>query len=99
MKIRSSLELVSTEYHSGLKLSIGAFVVLGIEYFISPKFSIGGDIGYGVSFTKSFNGIVYDKRINPDGSIIDIELPDPLPVELKLNHITGSMSLYYYFRK
>lgn len=42
-----------TQYKSGMTLSIGARAFIGVEYFIAPKVSLGGEFGWGmgISFT------------------------------------------------
>lgn len=47
-------------------VSVGAGVqaVIGAEYFMAPKLSIGGEFGYGVMFVRNNGGTVTEERWN-----------------------------------
>jgi hypothetical protein len=40
------------ERKNGITLSIGARAFVGVEYFILPKISLGGEFGWGIGFTR-----------------------------------------------
>lgn len=46
------------ETYSGMTAMFGARGFAGVEYFIAPKFSLGGEIGYTLGFSTSGKGYV-----------------------------------------
>ena len=76
-----------TEEKTGTQFSFGINGFVGIEYFIAPKISLGGEVGYGIGF-----------RSNPKGKTT-LEYYDAADNELKkettesYNNTTGSFDI------
>ncbi len=47
-----------TKFSSGKTIGIGLRAFAGVEYFIAPKFSVGGEFGWGLSLLTQGNGKV-----------------------------------------
>jgi hypothetical protein len=89
----------------GLNMRLGLNVFAGVEYFVLPKLSIGGELGWGISYNHPFKGhehvefwdIHYDEYSNivPILRIIDRD-----HYQLKtfnMNNFSGSILLLYHF--
>lgn len=45
-----------TEINQGYAMGFGVRGFIGVEYFIAPKISIGGEVGWGVAYQMGFDG-------------------------------------------
>lgn len=53
-----------TEVKNIVSIGAGLQAVIGVEYFVAPKFSIGGEFGYGVMFIRNNGGTLVEERWN-----------------------------------
>ncbi len=53
-----------TEVKDIVSVGAGVQAVVGVEYFMAPKLSIGGEFGYGVMFVRNNGGTVTEERWN-----------------------------------
>ena len=60
--------VVSSEDKSGATIGFGVRGFIGVEYFVLPKISIGGEFGWGLMFNKIGTGTSTIKVENPDGT-------------------------------
>ncbi|MGZ3867155.1 MAG: hypothetical protein ACXVC6_11775 [Bacteroidia bacterium] len=58
----------TTASKAGSTLSIGARAFIGVEYFIAPKMSLGGEFGWGISFTRTGEGTTTNEDLNTSGT-------------------------------
>lgn len=53
-----------TSTTNGLDLAVGARGFIGVEYFVVPKISIGGEYGWGIGFHRDFGGKTKSEHVN-----------------------------------
>ena len=49
---------------NGLDLAVGARGFIGVEYFVVPKISIGGEYGWGIGIHRDFGGKTKSEHVN-----------------------------------
>jgi len=52
----------TVEVKQGGQLGLGLRAFVGVEYFIAPKISIGGELGWGVAYAIGFDGYQIDEE-------------------------------------
>jgi hypothetical protein len=85
------------EVKSGIGFSFGAKGFVGFEYFLAPKISMGGELGYGLSVNTRPKG---ETIIETFGSELTTEIQpsSSQPSNFRIGTIpTGSIYFYAYF--
>jgi hypothetical protein len=62
-----------TEEKFGSILSLAARGFVGVEFFIGPKISLGGEFGYSVAFNTASRGLITSERWNPSTNSVLVE--------------------------
>jgi len=92
-----------TENKSGASFLVGARGFVGVEYFIAPKISIGGEFGYMLGFqttgksyltTESWNGATNSTQKIKTDSYNNNGLSS---IGIGLDNLNGSINLLFYF--
>ena len=64
----------TTKITNGINVSLGARAFIGVEYFVIPKISVGGEFGWGLGFYRDFGGKSVEEGLDYEGNIVsDIE--------------------------
>ncbi len=92
-----------TEEKFGSILTVGARGFIGVEYFIGPKVSLGGEFGYSVAFNNSTRGLITSERWNPATNSV-LETKTDINnngyftfVGTSLDNLSGSINFMFYF--
>jgi hypothetical protein len=64
--VSSAGRTVSSKNGSTLSLGVRGFI--GVEYFILPKMSLGGEFGWGLTFSKTGDGTAVKEQLNSTGT-------------------------------
>ncbi|MBL7875111.1 MAG: hypothetical protein JNL53_05575 [Cyclobacteriaceae bacterium] len=87
----------------GSILTVGARGFIGVEYFIGPKVSLGGEFGYSLAFNNSTRGLITSERWNPSTNSV-LETKTDINnngyftfVGTSLDNLSGSINLLFYF--
>jgi len=90
-----------TEFSLSNSFSVGLRGFVGVEYFIAPNFSIGGELGYGPSFT--FNSAPkqtfeqYDFATATATTFSNQPMPKTTVFSLDTDNARGIIKLLFYF--
>ncbi len=92
-----------TEEKFGSVLSLAARGFVGVEFFIGPKISLGGEFGYSVAFNTASRGLITSERWNPTTNSILVTDTDVNNngyftfVGTSVDNLSGSINLLFYF--
>jgi hypothetical protein len=92
-----------TEEKFGSILSLAARGFIGVEFFIGPKISLGGEFGYSVAFNTASRGLITSERWNPSTNSVLVTETDINNngyftfVGTSLDNLSGSINLLFYF--
>jgi hypothetical protein len=92
-----------TEEKFGSILTVGARGFIGVEYFIGPKISLGGEFGYSLAFNNSTRGLMTSERWNPiTNSVLETKTDINNNgyftfIGTSLDNLSGSINLLFYF--
>lgn len=91
------------ENYSGLSLLVGARAFAGVEYFIAPKLSLGGEFGYTMGFSTNGKGYISSETwFSGTGSVANITR-DNYPNRglrsfgMGLDNINAGINMHFYF--
>lgn len=91
----------NTILNSGSIFTIGLRGFAGVEYFIAPKVSIGGEFGYGPSISfKGSNEITYETYDFGNASLVTTKVstsPRSSAFSLDTDNFNGIIKLLFYF--
>lgn len=93
-----------TEVKGGSTFLIGARGFIGVEYFLAPKISVGGEFGYTIGFQTEGKNVVTTEQWNPVTQSIHTIKTDVYPggtgftsIGASLDRLNGAISLLFYF--
>lgn len=94
--INGGTRRLSSKSEKTFGLSIGGFA--GVEYFIMPKFSIGGELSTGLGFNRSGKGKIETESWNAvDSKVEKVESVTGGSMALGLSNSSGSLYMNFYF--
>jgi hypothetical protein len=86
------------EVKGGTSFSMGARVFGGFEYFFAPKFSIGGELGYGINFNTAPKGETRIETFFNNVKTIESLPTNNQPSNFRMGtQPSGSLFLFVYF--
>ena len=59
----------TTKVTNGMNIALGGRGVIGVEYFVVPKISFGGEFGWGFGFYRNLGGKSVEEGLANDGTI------------------------------
>jgi len=93
-----------TEQKSGASYYAGVRGFIGIEYFIAPRVSIGGEFGYSLAFRSASRTLVTSERWDANSNTVketktDVGTPANYFtfVGVSLDNLSGAVNLLFYF--
>ncbi len=93
-----------TEQKSGASYYAGVRGFIGVEYFIAPRVSIGGEFGYSLAFRSSSRTLVTSERWDANSNSVketktDVGNPGNYFtfVGASLDNLSGAINLLFYF--
>jgi hypothetical protein len=91
----------NTILNSSSTLTIGIRGFVGVEYFVAPRISIGGELGYGPSFMfRSSNEITSESYDKPTSTLTTTKVstsPRSTGFSLDTDNYNGIIKLLFYF--
>ena len=90
--------LVSTSY--GSDLQVGAQAFIGVEYYFAPKMSIGGEFGWGITYTKDPKSTEKWEAFDPTTSEVVEYVSKNVggsEIDASLSNISGALNIMLYF--
>lgn len=93
-----------TKQSYGLGFTIGVRPYLGVEYFIAPKISLGGEFGYNLGISLIGSGLIKSERWNTSTEAVEEIKSEPTnrrqalsAYGLGVNNLGGSLNLLFHF--
>ncbi len=91
------------ESYSGVSMLFGARAFAGVEYFVAPKLSIGGEFGYTIGFATNSKGFISNETWYSANSTVANITRDSYPNKgirsfgAGLDNINAGLLLHFYF--
>lgn len=93
-----------TKQSLGVGFTIGVRPYLGVEYFIAPKISLGGEFGYNLGISLIGSGLIKSERWNTSSEAVEEIKTEPTTRRqalsaygLGVNNLGGSLNLLFHF--
>lgn len=93
-----------TKQSYGVGFTLGVRPYLGVEYFIAPKISIGGEFGYNLGISLIGSGLIKSERWNASTEAVEESKTEPTTSRqalsaygLGVNNLGGSLNLLFHF--
>ena len=84
----------------GIRLTLGVSAFGGAEYFFLPKISIGAEVGWGISYQHTGQGISVSEKWNVDKEKL-VEREEPTAngsgSVFRMYNLNGSLNFTIYF--
>lgn len=90
--------ILSTGNRTTLSATVRPFI--GVEYFVAPKLSIGGEFGWGISYAGSFESseTVESYETSTNTVLIDVnKLPASGVFSFGTDNFNGAIFMFFYF--
>lgn len=92
----SSSRILSQNF--GTSFGLGARAFVGVEYFILPKFSIGGEFGYGLGILSlGKTSIETEAWTGTETKVTKVDLVGGRQIVLDNDNMDGAIMLLFYF--
>lgn len=98
-----NMAIRTREVYSGPSMLLGARAFAGVEYFVAPKISIGGEFGYTLGFSTTGKGYISSEQWYSGNNSIANVTRDTYPSRglrsfgAGLDNINAGLSLQFYF--
>lgn len=98
-----NMAIRTREVYSGPSMLLGARAFAGVEYFVAPKISLGGEFGYTLGFSTTGKGYVSSEQWYSGNNTVANVTRDTYPNRgirsfgAGLDNINAGLSLQFYF--
>jgi hypothetical protein len=83
---------------AGTTWMVGARAFVGVEYFVAPKLSIGGEFGWGPMYRSQADGVSRIERANFNGvEEIETELGGEREFDMDTDNMQGALKVMFHF--